>query len=129
VPELPEVETVRRQLEPLLVGRRITAGWGHPSAKFASAPLAVGPAVEAVGRRGKYLLTGLDDGRELIVHLGMTGQLRFRNGAAPDPYVRAFWELDDGSGVTFRTPITSGGIPSSVRPGRGRSRALPALVR
>jgi formamidopyrimidine-DNA glycosylase len=102
VPELPEVETVRRQLEPRLVGRRITDAWGHPSGKFASAPLAVGPSVEGVGRRGKYLLTSLDDGRELVVHLGMTGQLRFRNGDGPDPYVRAWWSLDDGAVLEYR---------------------------
>ncbi|HJR24658.1 MAG TPA: bifunctional DNA-formamidopyrimidine glycosylase/DNA-(apurinic or apyrimidinic site) lyase [Acidimicrobiales bacterium] len=101
MPELPEVETVRRQLEPLLVGRRITAGWGHPSGKFSSAPLAVGPSVDAVGRRGKYLLAGLDDGRELVVHLGMTGQLRLRVDGE-DPYVRAWWALEDGGVLELR---------------------------
>jgi formamidopyrimidine-DNA glycosylase len=101
VPELPEVETVRRQLEPLLVGRRIVEGWGHPSAKFSSAPLAAGPAIGSVGRRGKYLLLGLDDDRELIVHLGMTGQLRLRP-ADLDPYVRAWWALDDGRVLELR---------------------------
>jgi len=92
---------VRRQLEPLVVGRRIVDAWGHPSAKFASAPLAVGPAIDAVGRRGKYLLFGLDDDRELIVHLGMTGQLRLRPGDL-DPYVRAWWVLDDGRVLELR---------------------------
>ncbi|MEO6317901.1 MAG: bifunctional DNA-formamidopyrimidine glycosylase/DNA-(apurinic or apyrimidinic site) lyase [Acidimicrobiales bacterium] len=101
MPELPEVETVRRQLEPLLAGRRILDGWGHASRKFSSAPLAVGAAVEAVGRRGKYLLLGLDDERELIVHLGMTGQLRMRPEEA-DPYVRAWWALDDGRVLELR---------------------------
>lgn len=102
MPELPEVETVRRGLEPLVVGRRIVEGWGHPSAKFASAPLAVGPAIEAVGRRGKYLLVDLDDGRQLVVHLGMTGQLRLRPPGEPDPYVRAWWALDDRSVLELR---------------------------
>jgi len=101
VPELPEVETVRRQLEPLLVGRRIVEAWGHPSAKFSSAPLAAGPAIGSVARRGKYLLLGLDDDRELIVHLGMTGQLRLRP-AELDPYVRAWWALDDGRVLELR---------------------------
>lgn len=101
MPELPEVETVRRQLEPLVTGRRIVEGWGHPSAKFASAPLAAGPAIAGVGRRGKYLLLGLDDGRELVVHLGMTGQLRLR-ADGEDPYVRAWWALDDGSVLELR---------------------------
>ena len=101
MPELPEVETVRRQLAPLVVGRRIVEGWGHPSVKFSSAPLAAGPGVAAVGRRGKYLLVALDDGRELVVHLGMTGQLRLRAGAT-DPYVRAWWALDDGAVLELR---------------------------
>ena len=101
MPELPEVETVRRQLEPLVVGRRIVEGWGHPSGKFSSAPQAAGPAIERVDRRGKYLLFGLDDGRELIVHLGMTGQLRIRPGDF-DPHVRAWWALDDGRVLELR---------------------------
>ena len=101
VPELPEVETVRRQLEPVVAGRRITEAWGHPSPKFASAPHAAGATVETVGRRGKYLLLGLDDERELVVHLGMTGQLRLRPGEL-DPYVRAWWALDDGRVLELR---------------------------
>jgi formamidopyrimidine-DNA glycosylase len=101
MPELPEVETVRRQLEPLVVGRQIIEGWGHASAKFSSAPFAAGAAIDSVGRRGKYLLLGLDDERELIVHLGMTGQLRMRPGEL-DPYVRAWWTLDDGRVLELR---------------------------
>jgi formamidopyrimidine-DNA glycosylase len=98
VPELPEVETIRRQLEPLLVGRRLGEAWAFPHPKFSPA-LDVGPAlIESVGRRGKYLLLGLDDDRELIVHLGMTGSLRVRSaGDTGDAYVRAWWSLDDTS--------------------------------
>lgn len=92
---------MRRQLVPLVVGRRIVEGWGHPSPKFASAPHAAGATIEAVQRRGKYLLFGLDDGRELIVHLGMTGQLRLRP-ADVDPYVRAWWALHDGPVLELR---------------------------
>lgn len=93
---------MRRGLEPLVVGRRIVDGWGHPSAKFAAARDAVGPRVEAVGRRGKYLLVDLDDRRQLVVHLGMTGQLRLRSGPDVDPYVRAWWALDDGGVLELR---------------------------
>jgi formamidopyrimidine-DNA glycosylase len=103
VPELPEVEWVRRQLEPLVAGRRVVEGWGHPSAKFAEAPEAVGAEITGVARRGKYLLVGLDDDRELIVHLGMTGQLRLRpDPTVVDPYVRAWWQLDDGGVLELR---------------------------
>jgi formamidopyrimidine-DNA glycosylase len=97
VPELPEVETIRRQLEPLVVGRRFGEAWAFPHAKFVPALDVVGAAVERVNRRGKYLLLGLDDDRELIVHLGMTGSLRVRAaGDLGDQYVRAWWALDDG---------------------------------
>jgi formamidopyrimidine-DNA glycosylase len=124
VPELPEVETVRRQLEPLVAGRRIVEGWGHPSAKFSSAPLAAGAAIEQVGRRGKYLLLGLDDERELIVHLGMTGQLRIRPGDL-DLYVRAWWALDDGGVLELRDVRRFGRI--GVVPA-GDHRSLPTLA-
>jgi formamidopyrimidine-DNA glycosylase len=101
MPELPEVETVRRQLEPLVAGRAITEGWGHPSPKFASAPHAAGARIGEVRRRGKYLLLALDDDRELVVHLGMTGVLRLRPSEL-DPYVRAWWALDDGRVLELR---------------------------
>jgi len=96
VPELPEVETIRRQLEPLLVGRRLGRAWAFAHAKFLPA-LDVGPAlVERVDRRGKYLLVGLDDDRELVIHLGMTGSLRVRPaGDDGDAYVRAWWAFED----------------------------------
>ncbi|HEY4376440.1 MAG TPA: DNA-formamidopyrimidine glycosylase family protein, partial [Acidimicrobiales bacterium] len=90
MPELPEVETVRAGLEPRLVGRSIVDAGSHPSAKFAAARDAIGPRVERVGRRGKYLLIALDDGRDLVVHLGMTGQLHVHDEVGSlDPYVRA----------------------------------------
>ncbi len=101
MPELPEVETVRRQLEPLLVRRQIVEAWGHSSSKFSSAVEAAGVRIDAVNRRGKYLIAPLDDGRELVIHLGMTGQLRLRPGAM-DPYVRAWWALDDGEVLELR---------------------------
>jgi formamidopyrimidine-DNA glycosylase len=124
VPELPEVETVRRQLEPLVVGRRIVEGWGHPSAKFSSAPLAAGAAIDSVGRRGKYLLLGLDHDRELIVHLGMTGQLRLRPGDL-DPHVRAWWALDDDRVLELRDVRRFGRI--GVVPA-GQHGSLPTLA-
>lgn len=102
MPELPEVETVRRGLEPLVQGRQLIDGWGHPSTKFASAPEAIGTTITAADRRGKYLLLRLDDGRTLAVHLGMTGQLRVVGQPSQDPYLRAWWQLDDGRVLEFR---------------------------
>ena len=81
MPELPEVEVTRRQIEPLLVGRRIAAlRTTRPSYLFLTPPSRlrrrlVGRVVTALERRGKYLLAGLDDGSRLVLHLGMTGQL------------------------------------------------------
>lgn len=104
MPELPEVESVRRQLDPRLSGRRIEEIWAdpHPAMprEFMDLDRAMGRTIEHVGRRGKFLIAPLDGGLELIMHLGMTGQLGFdRLG---DPYVRARLRLDDARTLTFR---------------------------
>jgi formamidopyrimidine-DNA glycosylase len=111
VPELPEVETIRRQLEPLVVGRRLGPAWAFPHPKFTAA-LDVGPAtVERVLRRGKYLLIGLDGDRELVVHLGMTGSLRVRPaGDGGDAYVRAWWAFADADGGEGGGAACGGGL-------------------
>ena len=105
MPELPEVETIRRDLEPLVVGRKITGVEVDEAtiALLAGAPIEtlrenlVGRRFVSMGRRGKYILCGLDDGRVFVVHLRMTGRLLWR--ARPDPpeqYQRARILLDDG---------------------------------
>jgi formamidopyrimidine-DNA glycosylase len=81
MPELPEVEVTRRRIASLLVGRTISSvKTTRPSYLFLTPPERLrrglrGRRVESLERRGKYLIAGLDDGRRLIVHLGMTGQL------------------------------------------------------
>jgi len=104
MPELPEVESVRRQLAPRLVGRRIMAVQATPQARFSDLDRAVGGRVERLDRRGKYLIAGLDQNRELVMHLGMTGSFRFRadGGWAPDAYVRATFQLDNQAVLDFR---------------------------
>jgi len=116
MPELPEVETIRRQLAPRLAGRFITGAGSHPSKKFTPAVEAVGGKIAGIARRGKYLIVGLDGAadvrRELIIHLGMTGRLvpslvdvatgEPRDPLADEPYVRAWWRFDDGTGLAFR---------------------------
>ncbi len=121
VPELPEVETIRRQLEPLLVGADIVDGWAFPSSKFDDAPLAIGHTVTEVARRGKYLLITLVptgsiapvrdaaiDRRQLVVHLGMTGRLavladeaQLHAEASDFNHLRARWDLEDGRVLAF----------------------------
>ncbi len=99
MPELPEVESVRRQLAPRVAGRTITAVEVVPQERFRAVETATGRTIEALHRRGKYLIAPLDDGRELVMHLGMTGSFRFRGGDdgwVPDAYVRATFHLDDG---------------------------------
>ena len=84
MPELPEVETVRRQLEPEVVGRRIERAeilderWTRPEPPARTEQLLAGRAIEAVERRGKYLIVCLDDGAALVMHLRMTGNLLLR---------------------------------------------------
>jgi len=83
VPELPEVEVTRRELEPKLIGRTITeVATTKPSYFFITKPAAlrkhlVGRRAERLVRIGKYLLLELDDGARVLLHLGMTGQLFF----------------------------------------------------
>ncbi|HSD22848.1 MAG TPA: bifunctional DNA-formamidopyrimidine glycosylase/DNA-(apurinic or apyrimidinic site) lyase [Solirubrobacterales bacterium] len=87
MPELPEVETVRRQLEPELVGRRITSAevlderLTRPEPPRALERAVEDREVTAVARRGKYLLVGLEGGRTLALHLRMTGNLLLRDPA------------------------------------------------
>ena len=102
VPELPEVETVRRGLVPVVVGRRVMEAGAHPSPKFSPAVEVVDATFRSVDRRGKYLLLGLDDGRRLVAHLGMTGQFRPAPGPSDDPHVRAWWTFDDRTTLEFR---------------------------
>ena len=109
MPELPEVESVARQLRPRLEGRRIVRACAGVQERFADVEAAAGHRIARLRRRGKYLLADLDGDRELVMHLGMTGSFRFRgqlwgDGSLweGDPYVRATFDLDDGAVVDFR---------------------------
>ena len=102
MPELPEVESVRRQLDPELSGRTVTEAWWDPipamPRQFHDVARVIGRKVHSVGRRGKFLIAPLDQGLELIMHLGMTGAFRFDHD---DPWVRARLWLDDGRTLAF----------------------------
>jgi formamidopyrimidine-DNA glycosylase len=105
VPELPEVESVRRQLDPELSGRIARDVWYEalPTVprEFHQLELLPGRKIHSVGRRGKFLIAPLDQGLELVMHLGMTGSFRFD---IDDPYVHAQVILDDGRTLCFRDP-------------------------
>jgi formamidopyrimidine-DNA glycosylase len=104
VPELPEVETVVRDLRPCLSGRRLTTvhqtsrqalriPW-RPAWRTAVA----GQCVENVERRGKWILTALENGSFLVIHLGMTGQLTVVPSATPRAdHTHLIFALDDGA--------------------------------
>jgi len=110
MPELPEVESVRRQLEPALVGRRFErvriddSRLVRPYEPTEVAAELEGERVAAVERRGKYLVVRFESGRILLVHLRMTGSLLHAPSGSlqDDPHRRAVVTLDDGSDVAYR---------------------------
>src|SRR3954469_2266770 len=81
MPELPEVETIRRQLEPEIVGRRIEdvqvldERWTRPLDPRRLEKIVAGRRIEAIERRGKWLLMRLEGEHTLVMHLRMTGNL------------------------------------------------------
>ena len=110
MPELPEVETIRRDLAPLLVGQRIEGVRIHAGAERLAVTdtprdlerALTGRTVEAIGRHGKYLLLRLDDGRTWVMHLRMTGSLvHALADAPPHRFERARIDLDDGTTLRF----------------------------
>jgi formamidopyrimidine-DNA glycosylase len=113
MPELPEVETIRRDLLPHVLGRAITGFRLSPGAErvIRDADPAVfarrltGRRIDDLARRGKYLLFRLDGARSpfyLAVHLRMTGSLLYRRRGDPqDAHVRAVITLDDGSELRY----------------------------
>ncbi len=127
MPELPEVETVCRQLEPELEGHRIESlevldpRWCRPMPPAELEAAVSGRTIERLGRRGKYLLLGLDGGQTLVMHLRMTGNLVLVEGedkldpsegmrlyegerSASERHLRARFVLDDGRQVWFTDP-------------------------
>jgi formamidopyrimidine-DNA glycosylase len=109
MPELPEVETVRSGLEPVVAGRTIVEIRVH---EFAGVVGELGAAsftervrgrrIEALRRRGKYLIAHLDDGSSLLIHLRMTGNLiRVDRSAPRQRFEHLAIELDDGTDLRF----------------------------
>ncbi len=127
MPELPEVETVCRQLDPELAGKRIERlevldrRWCRPVRPAKLEAAVSGRAIEDLGRRGKYLLLALHGGQTLVMHLRMTGNLvLLEDGDALDPsqgrrlyegerstserHLRARFELEGGGELWFTDP-------------------------
>jgi formamidopyrimidine-DNA glycosylase len=121
VPELPEVETVRRTLAPVLRGRTVERATLHRAdicttssgGPCRAADLLRGLPVERLERRGKQLAIVAATGRSLLVHLGMSGSLRATPpGLKPAraDHIHATWVLDSGWRVDFRDPRRFGGL-------------------
>ncbi len=109
MPELPEVETIRRQLAPHLEGRTLDAveirdfRWTQPAPPELIAEELTGAVVQRLGRRGKYMIWELDEDRHLLVHLRMTGALLL-DPDPESPHTRVRFELDDGHLLTYVDP-------------------------
>lgn len=133
MPELPEVESVRRSLAPLigrrvasatLITRRIAVAPGDPPGGFSRAPgnprpkrlgaaaLLEGAQIASVERLGKQLAIVADDDRALGAHLGMTGRFRLLDHPpeTPEPHTHARWQLKGGGELTFVDPRRFGGL-------------------
>jgi formamidopyrimidine-DNA glycosylase len=127
MPELPEVETICRQLEPELAGRRIErlevfdARWSRPMAPAELQAAVEGRTIEGLGRRGKYMLLALEGAQNLVMHLRMTGNLVLVAGerkldpsegrrlyeserSTSERHLRARFRLDDGRELWFTDP-------------------------
>ncbi|TVR36016.1 MAG: bifunctional DNA-formamidopyrimidine glycosylase/DNA-(apurinic or apyrimidinic site) lyase [Nitriliruptor sp.] len=146
MPELPEVESVRRQLVPELTGRAVVSVWwdAHPHARLSDIHLLEGRRIRSVERRGKFLLCPLDPVAptdpaatpplELILHLGMTGSIRIQpvdgplttDLGPPPTHIRASFVLDDGRVVLFNDPRRFGRV--SVVPAGDYAGRIPTLA-
>jgi formamidopyrimidine-DNA glycosylase len=127
MPELPEVETVVRQLEPEVEGHRIEQlqvldpRWSRPAPPDELSAAVSGATIRGLGRRGKYILMLLDGDRTLVMHLRMTGNLILREGermldpsegrrlyeserSTEERHLRARFLLDDGRELWFTDP-------------------------
>ena len=133
MPEMPEVETVRRGLEPVMTGARIVAvEQRRPDLRFPfpenfAARLA-GRRVEAVGRRAKYLMVDLEGGDVLVMHLGMSGSFRiggdmpglFHYDRSKDPaHDHVMFKLSNGAEITYNDPRRFGFMLLEPRAGLG----------
>jgi formamidopyrimidine-DNA glycosylase len=142
MPELPEVETVRRGLAPAMEGARFTKvevrrgdlRWPLPKG---FAQRLHGKTVEGLGRRAKYLLADLSSGDVLLMHLGMSGSFRVGKDAAPGKYYHErskstahdhiVFHMSNGATITFNDPRRFGSMKLVPRAKLDREPLLRAL--
>ena len=111
MPELPEVESVRRRLAPVIDGARFDrVTLRRPDLRFPFprrfAARLTGETVLALTRRAKYLVAALSSGETLVMHLGMSGSFRVDRAAPPTPdrHDHVIFEMSNGAVVTFNDP-------------------------
>jgi formamidopyrimidine-DNA glycosylase len=131
MPELPEAETVRRQLAEQIIGSRIQTVWSRlERITFPSIPELTeelqGATIVDARRRGKQIYFPLDTGAHFLVHLGMTGRLHVEAASGPfvpaelPKHVHAVLVFEDGQRLIFTDPRTFGAV--------GVARELPFLT-
>lgn len=140
MPELPEVETVRRGLEPSMVGVRIARAevnrpdlrWPFPERM---AERLTGARVERLRRRSKYILADLDRGETLLIHLGMSGRMTVsgdplgqfvHDHPQPEKHDHVVFHMENGARVTFNDPRRFGAMDLLTT---GDEAAHPLLAR
>lgn len=136
MPELPEVETVRRHLERHVLGRTVSAVWLSGKALRRPVPVglvreAPGRTIRAVGRHGKFLVLEMDDGARLVGHLGMTGAFLYRPAGPPaaaarPPHVHVALSFVDGSALWYEDARRFGLIDWAPAGGGDDDRLGPA---
>ena len=134
MPELPEVETIAADLRPHLVGRTVVRCEllfptivRHPEPEVFIDSV-VGQQITSIGRRGKYILIRLVDDLVLVVHLGMSGQLRLFEASTPlAAHTHAVFDLDDGRQLRYRDPRRFGRLLLGTEAALLDARAMPPL--
>jgi formamidopyrimidine-DNA glycosylase len=130
MPELPEAETIRRQLLPEIVGRRIVSAWvgkrdilgRHRQSPARFRALTTGRRITGINRRGKALLLALDDTDTLVVRLGMSGRLLVANpNESPPAHTHVILRFGDGRELRYIDPrrfgevyVATGTDPSAI---------------
>ncbi|UMA64902.1 bifunctional DNA-formamidopyrimidine glycosylase/DNA-(apurinic or apyrimidinic site) lyase [Roseivivax marinus] len=141
MPELPEVETVRRGLLPVMEGARIEkARVNRPDLRWPFPPRMAerltGARIERLERRSKYLLAALDTGETLLMHLGMSGRILVsgdplghfvHDHPAPEKHDHVVFDMQGGARVTFNDPRRFGAMDLMESAGRDAHPLLAAL--
>jgi formamidopyrimidine-DNA glycosylase len=134
VPELPEVEAVRRELEPVMAGARFARvivrreGLRRPFPPDFAGRLQ-GRTLRALRRRGKYLLAELSSGETLLIHLGMSGSIRvdLDDGDVAERHDHVVFRMSSGAAITFNDPRRFGVMDLVPRGHLARHPALGAI--